>query len=906
MANKKTKANQKTFLAIGTIILLAYLYQSGSFGFLGAIIPQENYNGDMEQWCVNSGSGGVRAYGELADGTQCTSQNSIAIYDTYDGTHRSNTIPLYWKQAYGCCMVQSTDSYSGEYAALFHKESKDDWYGMGMTKDGSYTLPAKATVDYTLSLYYKMETHVGRDPSLSFRYYDKNGEELTRETKGFTPIDTYTYWEFTVPAPSNAVTIGWDIWFPPESEIDLLIDELRYDEAEQCEAGAVEQCGTDFGVCQFGVRTCQADGFWGTCDGGIQPGPELCDDADDNNCNGRVNEGCIHEPYTLQEYQEWFDIINTDVYDTTGYSTKDSVTWWAWDNAPIVEAQVKMYEATGDTKYLNMVVANTDLLISKASDFDNDGLLDWEALETPIDPILTYSRNLLPMIMFSYVVKRDELTIYDDKANQYIDFVEDNFIPIYDDRWAECSGLGFWREGTTHSAPNNRVSYVARIYVYLYAMTDNEVYKDKLDKFSKKFLSTLMIRTDGNNGEPFYYWNYNNAAGCITNDDGTRTCSTICPEDHDNRCLPDESSPSWSCNGDLELHYGNYDIAAVMDLYEIGAGISDQDMDLFIGTFTEGFLLSDAAVDGEVTPLLAWSARPGRSTGLTGAYSLTAGSHMWARLGQYSDEVQVPMEKIAKFVVNHGYEHDGDWYSMPYLCYDDLTDDEGELCGDSSDTHNRASPGSTLSLLANLAIGDETVKRLNAPICSVDWECTEWGAYSEATCGVRVRICTDTNDCNDISGKPQESESLECPDATCDNNNVEQGEVCDGTDLDEKQCDDIGFTSGHLSCLPDCSGWDTSKCKIESNNCISDWNCTIWSITPDESGFVYRSCADKEECKEVTTYPEIKLFIGKGSKVFPDEIAGIPSGLFLLGVLLVFFYYTSKKKPQRRSRRRKK
>ena len=46
----------------------------------------------------------------------------------------------------------------------------------------------------------------------------------------------------------------------------------------------------------------------------------------------------------------------------------------------------------------------------------------------------------------------------------------------------------------------------------------------------------------------------------------------------------------------------------------------------------------------------------------------------------------------------------------------------------------------------------------------------------------------------------------------CGNNTVEEGEVCDGTDLGGQTCVGLGFDGGDLSCRADCSGFDTSKC----------------------------------------------------------------------------------------------
>ena len=44
------------------------------------------------------------------------------------------------------------------------------------------------------------------------------------------------------------------------------------------------------GVCREGERQCDAEGFWGECQGAVLPGKELCNSLDDD-CNGRVDDG---------------------------------------------------------------------------------------------------------------------------------------------------------------------------------------------------------------------------------------------------------------------------------------------------------------------------------------------------------------------------------------------------------------------------------------------------------------------------------------------------------------------------------------------------------------------------------------------------------------------------------------
>lgn len=53
--------------------------------------------------------------------------------------------------------------------------------------------------------------------------------------------------------------------------------------------------------------------------------------------------------------------------------------------------------------------------------------------------------------------------------------------------------------------------------------------------------------------------------------------------------------------------------------------------------------------------------------------------------------------------------------------------------------------------------------------------------------------------------------------AVCGNNVRESPEACDGNDLNLQTCPSQGFSGGTLTCLPDCSGYNTSACFI--NNC---------------------------------------------------------------------------------------
>jgi len=63
-----------------------------------------------------------------------------------------------------------------------------------------------------------------------------------------------------------------------------------------CTPGATADCydgpssTMGVGVCHGGQKTCSSTGFWGTCQGEITPGAEICGNLIDDNCSGVIDE----------------------------------------------------------------------------------------------------------------------------------------------------------------------------------------------------------------------------------------------------------------------------------------------------------------------------------------------------------------------------------------------------------------------------------------------------------------------------------------------------------------------------------------------------------------------------------------------------------------------------------------
>lgn len=145
-----------------------------------------------------------------------------------------------------------------------------------------------------------------------------------------------------------------------------------------------------------------------------------------------------------------------------------------------------------------------------------------------------------------------------------------------------------------------------------------------------------------------------------------------------------------------------------------------------------------------------------------------------------------------------------------------------------------------------------------AMIDSVDWDdgdSPEGMSYARIPNGIGpfVTVDTPTPGAANVDSGAQ---------PTCGDDQVEDGEVCDGDDLDGLDCQALGFIGGELRCEADCQGYDLGGCETAADNIVinevtskgddeielynrgqTSVDLTGWYVTddePDQDGHVYR------------------------------------------------------------------
>lgn len=158
-------------------------------------------------------------------------------------------------------------------------------------------------------------------------------------------------------------------------------------------------------------------------------------------------------------------------------------------------------------------------------------------------------------------------------------------------------------------------------------------------------------------------------------------------------------------------------------------------------------------------------------------------------------------------------------------------------------------------------------------------------------------------------------------DIECGNNDKERGEVCDGTDLVNKNCFLLGFTGGVLRCSSNCTAWNTTGCFVNIPNqatpCVPICSSTCGGESSGCGGScVYNngaycgenkicssgSCIEQLECRTDSDCLENEICQYNKCLTKPKK-SMLPTVLIILSLLLIIgvvaFLIIKKKKSKR-------
>jgi len=268
-----------------------------------------------------------------------------------------------------------------------------------------------------------------------------------------------------------------------------------------------------------------------------------------------------------------------------------------WLITPILNGCYYGYLATGDTKWIDVLIDWTDSL-NKRAVTEPDGYPGWPKLQaagTEVDKLNGYDADSMlgeamafrPVVLLSKKIldTPDLKKKYGDKAESYIKLAE-TIYEKWDKRggWRETEGNGLisvvmpfgldtktgkWTDGyeTRNAAgngfshPDNKANAVANWLLAMYDATGNPVYRDKAEKWFRLMKSRM---SPGKDGATYEIWNYWQPAG---------------PWDY----KPDGSTKHW-----VGVHpnagYYNVDTECIVNAYEHGVIFTRDDINRLIAT----------------------------------------------------------------------------------------------------------------------------------------------------------------------------------------------------------------------------------------------------------------------------------------------------------------------------------
>ena len=272
------------------------------------------------------------------------------------------------------------------------------------------------------------------------------------------------------------------------------------------------------------------------------------------------------------------------------YCDKEMGEEIGWLISPFLNGFYYGYEATGDPKWMAMLVDWADALVKRGVK-EPDGYIGWpkggtggaNAEDFYTDSQLGEAMALRPMVLAADVIAKTPALKekYGKQAEAYIKLAEQTF-EKWDKRgcWREVKEGGLWvvplfgldpktgqwtdgyarraTEGFSH--PDNKENHIASWLIAMYDVTGKAVYRERAEKWWRLMKSRLRPSPDGK----FLVSNYWDPAG---------------PWDY----KPDGSTKHWVGVHPNGGYYG-IDVEAIVTAYEHGLVFTKADIDRLIAT----------------------------------------------------------------------------------------------------------------------------------------------------------------------------------------------------------------------------------------------------------------------------------------------------------------------------------
>ncbi|HOW52464.1 MAG TPA: hypothetical protein PLV42_10535 [bacterium] len=216
--------------------------------------------------------------------------------------------------------------------------------------------------------------------------------------------------------------------------------------------------------------------------------------------------------------------------------------------------------------------------------------------------------------------------------------------------------------------------------------------------------------------------------------------------------------------------------------------------------------------------------------------------------------------------------------------------------GDSACGNNKIETG---ELCDGSALGSATcvVLGFGAGTLACKTDCSAFDTSlcgASATCGDNIKNGTDLCDGTDLGGKSCQTEGFASGTLTClanctgfntaacagqivcGNNTVEGVEVCDGTQLNDQTCQTQGFGPGTLACKSDCSGYDTTGCGEECQPDCGTRVCGPDPVCNESCGDcgAFEECTDAGQCLKTCDLDEITADTVVNIDLFTATVSG--------------------------------